>query len=213
VPSPNGITQDLWALVTRTCAGGTARRVECLMPFFEQGDHDVTKAFFADGALIYDGAPATVISGLPAHLEGEEAAILADGKIVRGQIVTGGAVTLPFAASRAIVGLPLTALAKTLRYDRDVEGALNGDRLRVPEVSVDVLRGAGVEVAAIEDGFELLTPSGGATMDAPSALKTGLLNIDALPSDWDDQGQISVRCASPLPATIRAIIPHTKVSR
>lgn len=212
VPAPSGTTFDLWAIVTRACLGGTSRRIECLMPFFEQGDQDVTEAFFADGGLFYDGAAHTEIDGFPDHLEGETLIALADGKVVRDLVVSGGAITLPFAASKVIAGLPMTSTLKTLRYDKDVEGALNGDRLRVSAAVVDVLRAAGIDVAAGNNPFELLMPSGGGTMDAAAALANGIQNIDALGGDWDGSGDITLRCTSPLPATIRAITPVTEVS-
>jgi hypothetical protein len=213
VPSPSGVRQDLWAIVTRTCAGGTSRRIECLKPFFEQGDHDVTKAFFADGAVFYNDAPATIISGIPPHLNGEPVAVLADGKVVRGLVVADGKITLPFAASKVLIGLPLVGLIKTLRFDRDFYGALSDDRMQVRKLVVDALRSAGIEGAAIADGFELMIPSAGGVMDAAAALKDGPFVLDALPSDWDANGQLTIRCADPLPATIRAITPDMQVSQ
>lgn len=212
VPSPTGTRQDMWAIVTRTCAGGTSRRIESLMPFFEQGDRDVTKAFFADGAVFYDGAPATQILNIPAHLNGEAVAVLADGKVVRNIVVAAGKITLPFAASKVIVGLPLTGLLKTLRFDRDFYGALSDDRMQVRKIVVDAIRSAAIETAVTEDDFELLIPSAGGVMDAAAALKDGPFVLDAVPSDWDVDGQVSIRCASPLPATIRAITPDMQVS-
>jgi hypothetical protein len=76
---------------------------------------------FLDCADFYEGAPATVISGL-AHLEGETVSVLADGAFVGGLIVTGGTITLPAAASEVFVGLAMLRRFKTLPFDPDRQG-------------------------------------------------------------------------------------------
>jgi hypothetical protein len=212
VPAPLKKRQDLWAITTRTLHAGTVRRVECLMPFFQKTDRDVTDAFFVDGGMIYSGAAATIIAGLD-RLNGETVNILADGKVVQPQTVTSGTITLPTAASKVSVGLPLTGLLTTLRCDKDTLGGdLAAKNVRAQSAVVDVIDSAGVEVAAGDKDFELLKPSGGANMDAPAGIYSGTLKVDALEADWSDSN-ITVRCAQPLPATIRAITPRYQVVR
>lgn len=76
---------------------------------------------FLDAADFYDGAPATVISGL-SHLEGETVGVLADGAHVKGLVVSAGQITLPTAASKVFVGLPLLRRFKNLPFDPDRQG-------------------------------------------------------------------------------------------
>lgn len=70
----------------------------------------------SDSSVIYDGAAATVITGLT-HLNGEAVAVLADGAVVSPSgtyddpvwlTVSGGQITLPDEAEVVIVGLPYT---------------------------------------------------------------------------------------------------------
>lgn len=57
--------------------------------------------------------PFTSFGGLN-HLEGETVSILADGAVVPQQMVVGGKITLTQGATRVIVGLPYTCIAKAL---------------------------------------------------------------------------------------------------
>lgn len=212
VPSPIKKRQDLWAIVTRTLAGGTSRRIECLAPFFLKTDRNVVNAFMVDGGITYTGAPITTLA-VPARFNGETVNILADGKVVPPQLVAGAQINLPRAASTVTFGLPLTATLKTLRCDKDtLGGALTGKNVRAQSAVVDVLCAAGIEVAAGDKDFELLVPSAGGTMDAPAQLKTGAFDVESLEADWSDS-DITLRMAQPLPATIRAITPHYQVPR
>lgn len=68
--------------------------------FIEALDFDV----FTDSAIIYNGTPATTITGL-GHLNGEIVAIRADGFIHPRKLVSGGQITLDYAASVVEVGL------------------------------------------------------------------------------------------------------------
>jgi hypothetical protein len=211
-PSPVKKRQDLWVITSRTLAAGTVRRVECLMPFFQKTARDVVDAFFVDGGLTWRGDPATVIN-VPARFNGETVNILADGKVVPPQLVAGAKITLPKAASVVTYGLPLTGTLRTLRCDKDtLGGALSGKKVRAQSAVVDVMDAAGVEACAGDKQFDLLMPSAGLNMDMPSALYSGALEIDTLEADWSDS-DITVRCAQPLPATIRAITPHYQVER
>lgn len=215
VPSPVKKRQDLWVITRRTLAAGTVRRVECLMPFFQKhaaADRVATNAFFMDGGGTYNGAAATTIN-VPARLNGETVNILADGKVVQPQVVAAGQIHLPIAASTVSYGLPMTGILRTLRCDKDaLGGALSGKKVRAQSVVVDVMDSAGIEACAGNNKFDLLKPSAGHKMDAAAALFSGPLEIETLAADWSDS-DITIRCADPLPATIRAITPHYQVER
>lgn len=212
IPAPEKKRQDLWAIVTRTLAAGTVRRIECLMPFFQKTTRDVRDAFFVDGGGLYVGDPITHVTGL-ARFNGETVAILADGKVVPPQVVVSGGITLPKAAAKVTVGLRLAARLATLRCDKDaLGGPLTGKNVRSSACIVDVMDTAGAQAAAGGKDYELLRPSGGAVSDAPAELFTGPLEVEALAADAADN-QITVLCDTPLPAFIRAITPHYQVVR
>lgn len=211
--SPSGVRQDLWAVTQRALTAGKVRRVECLAPFFERGSRDVRDAVFVDAAFQYSGEAHTTISGIPAHMNGETVAVLADGKVVRDAVVASGAITLPFAASQVTLGLRLTATLTTLRTDRDaLAGKLTGGKMRVFAVVADVLRAAGLTARAATWAESLLRPSGDDGLDAPVALASGATREIPVAGDWDDDGQVTITAASPLPATIRALTPKMRAS-
>jgi hypothetical protein len=69
----------------------------------------------------------TVITGL-SHLDDREVAVLANGNVVSGLTVSGGAITLPNRASRVHIGLPYTADLVPLDYV--VTGANAQDKIK-----------------------------------------------------------------------------------
>jgi hypothetical protein len=206
-PGQSG-SDDIWLVVKRTINGQTKRYIEVLQPAFEYGD--LEDAFVVDCGLTYDGVAVSSVSGL-AHLEGETVMALADGVIVRNLVVSGGAVTLPAAASKVHVGLPFTAVAETLELDvggRD--GSVTGRRKRVNSVIFSVLESANIYVkSASRSSFELQR-AGRNTVAAPSdvvSLYTGNLDEVKLDDTWEGQGRIRIEAPDPVPCTIRAIIP------
>lgn len=105
---------DTYAIVQREVDGVDRRYVEL---FAERGSiENIEDAFFVDCGLTYDGAPATVISGLE-HLEGFAVAVLADGNVVKGLTVVDGQITLPNAASVVHVGLGYTSDLETMEFE------------------------------------------------------------------------------------------------
>ncbi len=207
-PSPTGIRQDLWAIVEYDdLLAGTVRRVQCLMPFFERTTLDVKDAWFVDCGFIYDGAPVTTISGIPAFLEGETVSVLADGKVQPPKVVTGGAIALGTAKSKVVLGLKMTSRLKTLRYDRDLQGGvLAGKKTRIDGIVLDLLRAASVKIASGDREPEYITNEAGKVMDASAPLMTGATRPTPVEAGWEDNnGQATIVCDDPLPATIRAI--------
>lgn len=99
-----------YLVVNRIIEGVDTRCIERMASriFLDQED-----AFHVDCGLIYDGAPATVFTGLD-HLNGYNVSVLADGIAVEGITVSGGSITLDTAASVVHVGLPYSARVKLL---------------------------------------------------------------------------------------------------
>lgn len=206
-PGQSG-SDDVWLVVKRTINGQTRRYIEVLQPGFEYGD--VADAFMVDCGLTYDGDPVESVGGL-GHLEGETVSILADGVIYRDEVVTGGVVTIPTAASKWHVGLPYTAIAETLEIDAGGrDGSVTGRRKRVNSVIFSVLETANIYVrSATRAGFELQA-AGRNTIAAASdtvSLYTGNLDQVHIDDSWEGQGRIRIEAPDPVPCTIRAIIP------
>ena len=178
--------------------------------------HDVTDfplpnvtalAFFADCGLTYTGEPVTTISGL-GHLEGETVAILADGAVQKSQTVTGGQVTLEYAASVVHVGLPYLSFAKTLPLQLNLaDGSSHHATRNIPKVWIHVHETASLNLAAVEDegAFNILPfrePDW--LMDSPTRIVSGLLEWN-LESPHTKQAAFIFAQIEPLPGTILGV--------
>lgn len=198
--------EDALYLSVRRTVGGVTRR------FCERMDNratitDARLGLFLDAAVSYAGPPATHLSGL-GHLEGLAVAALADGQVVTGLTVAGGAVDLPAeqfpdGASIVHVGIPIVAELETL----DV--APGKGRERVKAVSHAIL-----EVEASR-GFEV-----GQSLDKPMQewrQRTVAVGFGGIPlesdsvrvpitSSWNPGGRVAVRHTDPLPLTVTTIV-------
>jgi hypothetical protein len=192
--------------VRRTVNGVTKRYIEKLA---DREFDEIEDAFFVDCGLTYDGAPATVFSGLD-HLEGKTVAILADGSKVTPQVVTGGAVTLPYAASKVHIGLPITAEIETL--DITIPGApsIRDNAKNIGRLSVVVEATRGLKAGADADHLEEYGLRGDEAFDTPTAPLTGVMKF-TIANTWDANGRVLIRQDQPLPATILAVIPQVSI--
>lgn len=203
-------------LVRRNIGGVWKRYIERL---HTRVTTDVSDAFFVDSGLTYSGAPATVISGL-GHLEGKPVVALADGNVVRGLTVTGGAVTLQNAASKVHVGLSYEALMQTLGLDLgQVQGlgTVQGRMKSVAEVTLRVENTRGIFVGPYDDtrdGKHLVEYRQRSTEAWNEAIRlyTGDIRITP-PWDWNTEGSMIVKQFDPLPMTILAIMPDVTMGR
>jgi hypothetical protein len=204
----------LYTIVKRTIGGQTKRYVERLEKREKINAED---AFCVDSGLSYNGAAATVISGLD-HLEGETVAILADGNEVASQTVTSGAITLTRAASKVHVGLSYTPVIELL----DIDTASSVETVKAQSVSVSKVY---IEVEATRGGFV------GARQDLTSdvtqtfqeikprfesdgydsiALKTFKQEVIIDPA-WNKGGGVRIEQRSPLPMAILSVIPRVDI--
>lgn len=197
VPENN---EDVLYVVVRRTIGGTSRRyIERLRSrlFTDPAD-----AFFVDSGLTYNGPPVTTLSGL-SHLEGKTVDILADGAVHPQRVVSGGAITLDYPASKIHVGLPIVSDLRTLPLA--LEGAqaagqgtlknINKVHLRVSQSSVvkagpDFTRLREYPARAVADPY-----------GSPPALRDGELTLSIDPS-WNQDGGACVRQDLPLPLTV-----------
>ena len=203
-------------IVKRTIDGSAKRYIEKL---HTREFASVEDAFFVDSGLTYTGAAATTISGLD-HLEGEEVVALADGNVVRGLTVTGGAVTLPNAASKVHIGLGYEAALQTLSLDMGAVqglGTVQGRMKSISEVTLRVEDTRGIFVGPYDgdrDSRHLVEYKQRSTEAWNEAIRlyTGDLRITT-PWDWNTNGSTWVKQFDPLPMTILAIMPDVTVGR
>jgi hypothetical protein len=209
--------EDVPYFMVRRLVNGVQRRY--IERLYSRSFVAVEEAFFVDSGLTYRGAPADNISGL-GHLEGKTVVALADGNVVRDLVVTGGAITLPFEASVAHIGLPYRSTIKTLDIDLGQVrglGSVQGRMKAIPEVTfrVEKTRGVwlGTEEATRESGkmVEYKQRSTEAWNEAIGML-TGDFRVTAMPN-WSTGGNVVVTQFDPLPMTILAIMPDITLGK
>jgi hypothetical protein len=211
IPAPDGTRDDLWMIVRRTINGQSKRYVEYLNPEYDEGD-DIEDAFYVDSGLTYDGASATVISGL-SHLEGETVDILGDGMVLPSKTVSGGQITLDYAASVVQVGLPCPAKLKPMRLEAGAQdGTAQGKTKRINKLNIRLWNTVGGKAGPREDLLdEIPFRTTANNMDEAIPPFTGDKLIE-WPGGYEVNGDIIIVQDQPLPMTVVAMHPqlHTQ---
>ena len=193
-----GSEDVLYAVVKRTIGGATVRYVERMASrfFTEVGD-----AFFVDCGLTYDSTETTTISGLD-HLEGKTVNVLTDGAVHPCCVVTSGAITLTYPASKVHVGLPIVADAQTLPIVTQVDNAFGQGRYKnVNKVWLRVYRSSGIFVGPDENTLVEVKQRTTEVYGTPPELVSDEFEVMMRPS-WGNSGQVFVRQSDPLPLTL-----------
>lgn len=196
---PEGTEDAVYVVVRRTIGGVTKRFIER----FESRliVTPATDAFFQDCGVRYSGASTATITGL-SHLNGETVSVIADGVALEQTfIVSGGAITLPAAVTRAVVGLPYTTDLESL--EPDGESGIRDRR--------KVIRGVSLVVDKTSAGFEI-----GRTLDETVPVRvedwqaseyfTGAMEAQVA-TGWGKEGKIAIRHTLPAPLTVLAFMP------
>lgn len=204
-----GNADATYLIVRRTVNGSQRRYVE---RFDDRTFSTAAQAYFVDCGITYQGTATATISGLD-HLEGREVVALADGDVVAGLTVTGGAVTLPFPASLVHVGLPYTAeiesLPPAIQFD-DV-GASRGRPHSVSKIRVQMEKTRGIKVVVDGTRENELVQTGGVLSKA-IPLWTGMHDLTS-PPHWNKDGTVTIRQDYPLPMTILGLSPELSIGR
>ncbi len=192
----------VYCVIRREINGSTVRYVERL---HERQFTTLDKCFFVDCGAEYNGDYAATISGL-SHLEGQEVAILADGKVLPRQTVTDGKITLENEARHVIVGLPITASMETLPVIlQDKDGGLGRGKMKnICNVFVRVYQSSGVLIGPSEDDLREYSHREHENYGTPPQVISKELSV-LVPPAWSDGGQIIIRQKYPLPLTICSI--------
>lgn len=145
------------------------------------------------------------ISGLD-HLEGCTVNILADGAVHPQRVVTGGSITLDQPAVKVHVGLPIEADLQTLPLSVALRDGSSGQgrQKNINRAWLRVHRSSGVFVGPSADELVEAKQRTTEPYGSPPSLKSEELEVMVLPG-WDDDGQVYVRQADPLPLTIVAL--------
>ena len=188
-------------------SGPPPRLVERVAEPFETGD-DIAGCVCLDSAVTYAGEPNDLFAGLE-HLEGRAVKALADGHVVSGLTVTNGRVTLPFEAARVTVGLPYSAVIKTLT-PVNPQAATQGRKLGVSRATLRLLNSRGVKAGMLMDRLETIKPRLDAGWGEPADLLSGDHAL-AFDTDYSPDAGVIVRQDEPLPMTVLGVYVEASV--
>jgi hypothetical protein len=152
--------------------------------------------------------PTQTVTGLD-HLEGRTVQALADGNHVADLVVTRGAVTLPYAASRIHVGLKYISDIETLDLEAP-QGTIQGKMKRAVSVTVRYNQSRGMFIGQTPAELLEVKQRQDEALGDPTALFSGD-EIKILGSDWNTHGRIFLRQRYPLPMDILMIEPNMDI--
>lgn len=218
IPNSTLGINELWLVINRN---GT-RFIEVLKPR-DQGTAPEDQ-WFVDSGLEYDGAPATVISGLD-HLNGYQVAILADGFVVANPndpqlpvvTVVGGQITLSIAASKVVVGIPIVWDVALLDIETQSQvGSLQGKRVLIPRAKIRIWNSRGGYISTTDPvsstgivGYDaipdILLRDPSTDMDTPLPLVTGIADAP-IDSGYDYSAHVCLRGIDPVPFSLLDVI-------
>lgn len=207
-----GEADEVWLVVRRTIDGSSVRYVERLDPeVWVKLDDPATysdQLIFSDSAIYISQISSTAVSGLD-HLEGEAVAVLADGEVVEGLTVASGAITLPTAATKIVVGLPYTSILTPAKTEIQMpDGSAQGRKMLTRRFWLNLWKSAGVQYAdnadAIEADWFTVTPSSedGETVGGLFTGEVPSLNF----GEHRNNVTVTIRQTKPLPANLLALL-------
>ena len=195
-----GAEDAIYFTVNRTIDGVAHRYVERLA---NRSFTNLQDAYFVDCGLSFSGTPSTTFSGLN-HLEGKQVAILADGCVIDAQTVTGGAITIPHAASTVHAGLPYTSQMETLDLASSQQEIK--DKMKfAPHLSVMVDQTSGFMAGSDMNHLDEFKQR---SVDDPygaSPMMQGIYD-HRIQASWGKPGRITIVQDQPLPLTVLSVI-------
>jgi len=168
---------------------------------------DVPTAFRAVASTVW-AKGVDELSGL-SHLEAKTVSILADGNVHAQQVVSSGAITLGYPATKIHVGLPIQADFQTLELEGG-RGTIQGKNKTISTVTFRFEKTRGGKIGPTADNLTEFKQRAYENYGDPTALKTGDIRV-TIPSKWSNSGSVFFRQDDPLPVTLLAVIPEVTV--
>ncbi len=203
---PQDDESQIWISVERDVNGVDIVLIEVFVPrIFDT----ISDCHFVDSAVFYDGVSATVIT-VGDHLIGKTVHILADGVVVTPQVVSAaGTITLTTAASKVHAGLQYKPKLEPMRPDIPTrEGTSHGSLVKVSEMGISFLNAMNATFGVTDDDQYDIDFS-----DARWQNNTEITNlftgdvVVAVDGGFSLDNNLIVSSDSPLPLTIRALVP------
>jgi hypothetical protein len=203
VPSPDGDNDSLWIACIRNVNGSDVRYIERMSTYID----DV----WADCAVRITSSPATIaISGLD-HLEGETVIVAANRAVHPDKVVSSGSITLEYASSDTLVGLPILGILEPQRLEGGSQnGTSQGKRKKISNIVLHLYEtGGGLLYGTDADNmYEVEFKKAADFMDTSVPLFTGWTTKLALLHGHLGEGKLRIEHTLPQPCTIMAIYPQ-----
>ena len=158
----------------------------------------------------YYTKPVTTIYGL-SHLEGETVSILADGNVAAPQKVVNGSITLQHPATKVIVGLPYSCVAKTLP-DTTQQAVIEAKRKRTVGLGIrfNETRGLMYGISLKESDLYAVRERTTEPYGVPTKMINGVKYV--IPStEWGEDNQTYFVQNNPLPSTILGLVTDMEI--
>lgn len=206
IPSPDGMTDDLWMAASRTIGGVTVQFVEYMCADWDLDDAGAD-AYYVDAGVTLAGAGST-ITGL-SHLNGETVQCWVGGASHPDLEVSGGSVTLNANYTTRTAGLACWPDFRTVRIEAGAgDGTSQGKTKRFTNATFRVFNSLAFQVGSEDRKDTIQFRTNGDPMSSAVNPYTG----DTEPMPWPEgnerDGYICVTCEQPSPLTIVAIWPQ-----
>ena len=220
---PGTDRDQVWFVVNRTVDGKTVRYVEMMAartttPVDSTNDDgeaiivfDPAEQYFVDGGITYSlTTAAKIFTGLD-HLEGKTVSILADGNVHPTKTVSGGSVTLDYAAKVVHIGLPYTCDLETLDVDFQAQdGTIQTRYKKISKVHFRFEYSRGAKAGPTFNTLYEFKERSNEAYGEPIALYTGDREM-TFNNGSNTKGRICVRVEDPLPVTLLATVAEVEL--
>lgn len=193
-----GFEDVAYFVIKRTINGQIKRYIERMHTRLIDNAED---GFFVDSGLKAEfEEPVQQISGL-SHLEGKTVVALVDGGVYTDLVVQDGAIRLPYAGKKIVIGLPYEFEMETL----NVEGEnTHGLKKIITSMNIKVDKSREDFFVVGQDGSEVQNPRSKESIDNAGWLFSG--DITAYPfADYTEEATIKIKQKYPLPLTITSV--------
>lgn len=203
-----GEEDEIWVSVKRVINGSTKRFIERFQPDLIRNikESDQAALIYSDAAVVRTGAATMTMTGLD-HLNGARVAILADGAPHPSQVVSGGTITLQWAAATIIAGLPFAAYVEPTYLETADSGSITkAFKKRITRTCVEFWKSLGCEVSG-DGGTTWQTiefRSVADNMDQVPPLWSGIKE-EAISGGSERQASVILKSAQPLPMNILSL--------
>jgi hypothetical protein len=207
---PGSSEDELWLGVGRTINSSSKKYIELLRPKFEFTTKE--NARYLDCSVTYEGASATVITGLD-HLTGETISVLANGSVHRDVTVSGGSITLEYAVTNAVFGFNFTSELITLSPDVGSQiGSALSSITRVTEVALKFKDTLGGEYGYDSSNTDIIPfREASDNMNSSPELFSGF-KVLKFNSGFNRDFKVYLKQEQPLPMTVLNIVFKAQVS-